>query len=250
MLGGIIWVLFVAYVFGKRERKRLGVIQFEYNHQQNLTDEQRTLRRPKLILFNAVLTIALITALLMSIIPAAALFVIAGIIALTINYTKLSDQQKIMKSHGANIFLVSGMIFAAGVYSGVLTQSKMIEAMANDLVNFIPKEHASFIPVITAIVSMPASILFTPDAYYFGVVPVLSHTCSQLGVDPLEIGRASLLGQMTVGFPVSPLTASTFLLIGLAEVELGDHQKFIFKWAWGTTIVMTIVALLTGSIHI
>jgi CitMHS family citrate-Mg2+:H+ or citrate-Ca2+:H+ symporter len=250
MLAGIIWVLFVAYVFGKRERKRLGVIQFEYNHQQNLTDEQRTLRRPKLILFNAVLTIALITALLMGIIPAAALFVIVGIIALTINYTKLSDQQKIMKSHGANIFLVSGMIFAAGVYSGVLTQSKMIEAMANDLVNFIPKEHASFIPVITAIVSMPASILFTPDAYYFGVVPVLSHTCSQLGVDPLEIGRASLLGQMTVGFPVSPLTASTFLLIGLAEVELGDHQKFIFKWAWGTTIVMTIVALLTGSIHI
>jgi len=58
------------------------------------------------------------------------------------------------------------------------------------------------------------------------------------------------MGQMTVGFPLSPLTASTFLLIGLAEVELGDHQKFIFKWAWGTTIVMTIIALLTGSIHI
>ncbi len=186
----------------------------------------------------------------MNIIPAAALFVIAGIIALTINYSKLSDQQKIMKAHGANIFLVSGMIFAAGVYSGILTQSKMIEAMASELVNLIPKEHASFIPAITAVISMPASMLFTPDAYYFGVVPVLSHTCSQLGVDPLEIGRASLLGQMTVGFPVSPLTGSTFLLIGLAEVELGEHQKFIFKWAWGTTIVMTIVALLTGSIHI
>ena len=33
------------------------------------------------------------------------------------------------------------------------------------------------------------------------------------------------------------------------DVDLGDHQRFIFKWAWGTTIVMTIVALLTGSIH-
>jgi CitMHS family citrate-Mg2+:H+ or citrate-Ca2+:H+ symporter len=155
-----------------------------------------------------------------------------------------------LKAHGANIFLVTSMIFAAGVYSGILTESKMIEAMANDVVNLIPKEHASFIPVITAIISMPASILFTPDAYYYGVVPVLSHTCTQLGVDPLEIGRASLLGQMTVGFPLSPLTASTFLLIGLAEVELGEHQRFIFKWAWGTTIVMTIIALLTGSIHI
>ena len=250
MIGGIIWVLFVAYIFGKRERKRLGIIEFDYNHQENFTDDQRSLRRPKLIIINAVLTIALITVLLKGAVPAPVLFVIACVLALVINYNKPRDQQKIMKAHGANIFLVSGIIFAAGVYSGILTESKMIEAMATNLVNLVPKEHASFIPVITAILSMPASILFTPDAYYFGVVPVLSHTCTQLGVDPLEIGRASLLGQMTVGFPLSPLTASTFLLIGLAEVELGDHQKFVFKWAWGTTIVMTIIALLTGSLHL
>lgn len=250
MIGGLIWVLFVAYFFGRRERKRLGIIQFDYKHTENFSDEQRSLRRPKVILVNAVLTISLITILLMGVVPAPALFVVASIIALMINYSKLSDQQKILKAHGGNIFLVSSMIFAAGVYSGILTESKMIEAMANDLVHLIPKEHASFIPTITAVISMPASILFTPDAYYYGVVPVLSHTCTQLGVDPLEIGRASLLGQMTVGFPLSPLTASTFLLIGLAEVELGEHQRFIFKWAWGTTIVMTIIALLTGSIHI
>lgn len=250
MLGGLIWVLFVTYIFGRRERNRLGIIQFDYKHSENFTDEQRSLRRPKLILVNALLTISLITILLMGVVPAPALFVVASIIALLINYSKLPDQQKIMKAHGTNIFLVSSMIFAAGVYSGILTESKMIAAMASDLVNLIPKEHASFIPAITAVISMPASILFTPDAYYYGVVPVLSHTCTQLGVDPLEIGRASLLGQMTVGFPLSPLTASTFLLIGLAEVELGEHQRFIFKWAWGTTIVMTIIALLTGSIHI
>ncbi|GEO11212.1 CitMHS family transporter [Segetibacter aerophilus] len=250
MLGGIVWVLFVAYIFGKRERKRIGIVQFDYEHNENLTQAQRTLRRPKLILINAILTILLITALLKGIVPAPVLFIIASVIALIINYSKLPDQQKIMKAHGANIFMVSSLIFAAGIYSGILTESKMIEAMASGLVNLIPKQHASTIPVLTAIISMPASILFTPDAYYFGVVPVLSHTCAQLGVDPLEIGRASLLGQMTVGFPLSPLTASTFLLIGLAEVELGEHQKFIFKWAWGTTIVMTIIALLTGSIHI
>jgi len=250
MVGGLIWVLFVAYIFGRREKKRLGIIQFDYKHSENFSDVQKSLRRPKLILVNAVLTISLITILLMGVVPAPALFVVASIIALLINYSKLPDQQKILKAHGANIFLVSSMIFAAGVYSGILTESKMIEAMANNLVDLVPKEHASFIPAITAVISMPASILFTPDAYYYGVVPVLSHTCTQLGVDPLEIGRASLLGQMTVGFPLSPLTASTFLLIGLAEVELGEHQRFIFKWAWGTTIVMTIIALLTGSIHI
>jgi citrate-Mg2+:H+ or citrate-Ca2+:H+ symporter, CitMHS family len=250
IIGGVLWVLFVAWVFGRRERKRLGIIQFDYNHKENLTSEQNDLRRPKLILFNTVLTMGLITVLLMGWVPAPVLFIIASVIALMINYSKLPDQQKVMKAHGSNIFLVSGMIFAAGVYSGILTESKMVEAMATGLVGLIPQQHASYIPVITAVISMPASILFTPDAYYYGVVPVLAQTCTELGVDPLEIGRASLLGQMTVGFPLSPLTASTFLLIGLAEIELGDHQKFIFKWAWATTIVMTIIALLTGSIHI
>jgi len=250
ILGGIAWVLFVAYIFGKKERKRLGVLDFQYNHQENLSEAQRELRRPKLIWVNAIMTVTLIVTLMMGWIPAPALFVVASMIALLVNYFKLADQQKVLKSHGTNIFMVSSMIFAAGIFSGILTGSKMIEAMATTLVSLIPEHHAGWLPTLTALTSMPASMLFTPDAYYFGVVPILSQTATEFGIDPLEIGRAALLGQMTVGFPLSPLTASTFLLIGLCEVDLGEHQKFVFKWALGTTIVMTIVALLTGSLHL
>ncbi len=250
MLAGIVWVLFVAYIFGRKERKRLGIIPLSYNHADNLTEQQRKLRRPTLIVFNALLTVLLVTALMIGLLPAPVLFVTASAIALLVNYTKLADQQKVLQSHGANIFLVSGMIFAAGVFSGILTGSKMIEAMATSLVHVMAQDKASLLPAVTGIFSMPASMLFTPDAYYYGVVPVLSQSAVQMGIDPLEIGRASLLGQMTVGFPLSPLTASTFLLVGLSEVDLGDHQRFIFTWAWGTTIVMTLAALLSGSIHI
>ncbi len=250
IIGGIVWVLFVAYIFGKKERKRLGIIDFQYNHKENLSKEQQELRRPKLLIFNAILTISLIIALMKGWIPAAVLFVVASMIALLVNYPKLTDQQKVMKAHGTNIFMVSSMIFAAGIFSGILTGSKMIEEMANALVTLIPQNHANLLPTLTAITSLPASMLFTPDAYYFGVVPILSQTATQFGIDQLEIGRAALLGQMTVGFPISPLTASTFLLVGLAEVDLGEHQRNTFKWAWGTTIVMTIVAILTGSIHV
>lgn len=249
IVAGIVWVLFVAYFFGQKERKRLGIIEFEYNHKDNLNTEQHQLRRPNLLIINAILTITLIIALTKGWLSAPVLFVIASMIALLVNYPKLADQQKVIKSHGTNIFLVSSMIFAAGIFSGILTGAKMIDAMANSLVALIPQQHASWLPTLTALTSLPASILFTPDAYYFGVVPILSQTATQFGIDPLEIGRAALLGQMTVGFPISPLTASTFLLVGLTEVDLGEHQRHTFFWAWGTTIVMTIMALLTGSIH-
>jgi CitMHS family citrate-Mg2+:H+ or citrate-Ca2+:H+ symporter len=250
MTGGMIWVLFVAYWLGKKERKRLSVIQFTYEHKSSLTEEQKLYRKPKLFWFNAAMTIALIVILMNGWIPAAVLFIMAAVLALLVNYPNLATQQKILKSHGTNIFLVSGMIFAAGIFSGILTGSGMIDAMAHSLVSLIPVHHANLLPTFTAITSMPFSMLFTPDAYYFGIVPVLSQAAQQYSIDPLEIGRAALLGQMTVGFPLSPLTASTFLLVGLSEVELGDHQKFTFKWAFGTTIVMTIVALLTQSIHL
>ena len=250
ILGGVIWVLFVAYWFGMKERKRLGIVDFDYNPKDELSEEQHQLRRPKLLVINALLTISLIFVLIKGSIPAPALFVCASMIALIINYPKLPEQAKVLKSHGTNIFLVSSMIFAAGIFSGILSGSKMIDEMAASLVALVPQQHANLLPVLTAITSLPASILFTPDAYYFGVVPILSQTATQFGIDPLEIGRAALLGQMTVGFPYSPLTASTFLLIGLSGVELSEHQKHTFLWAWGTTIVMTLVALITGSIHI
>jgi CitMHS family citrate-Mg2+:H+ or citrate-Ca2+:H+ symporter len=250
ILAGIVWVLFVAYWFGRQERKRLGIINLNYVHHESLTEQQRQLRRPKLVWINAVLTIGLIVTLMKGWVPASALFIVAAVIALLINYPKLPDQQKVLRGHGNNIFLVSSMIFAAGVFSGILTGSKMIDAMATSIVSLIPEQHAAWLPTLTAVTSLPASLLFTPDAYYFGVVPILSQTATQFGIDPLEIGRAALLGQMTVGFPVSPLTASTFLLVGLAEVDLGDHQRFILKWAFGTTLVMTLAALLTGSIHL
>jgi len=250
IIGGILWVLLVAYVLGKKEKKRLGVLDLQYQPSENFTEEQRLLRRPRLIWFNALFTVSLIVTLMKGWIPAPVLFLVASMIALLVNYPRLADQQKILRGHGTNIFMVSSMIFAAGIFSGILGGTKMIDAMANGLVALIPQQYANWLPVLTAITSMPASLFFTPDAYYFGVVPILSQSATQFGLDPLEIGRAALLGQMTVGFPLSPLTASTFLLIGLTGVDLGEHQRFTFKWAFGTTIVMTMVALLTGSIHI
>ncbi len=248
IVAGIVWVLFVAYYWGKKERLRLGIKEVQIDRSLHL--ESDLIKRPQLIYLNALITLLLITGLVKAWIPAPALFMVGSIIVMIINYPKITDQNALFRRHGNNIFFVSSMIFAAGIFSGILTGSGMIEAMAAQLIDLIPAGQGKYIPVLTAVTSLPASLLFTPDAYYFGVVPILSQTASSLGLDPLEIGRAGLLGQMTVGFPISPLTASTFLLISLTEVDLGEHQKNVFFWAWGTTLVMTLVALLSGSIHL
>ena len=97
---------------------------------------------------------------------------------------------------------------------------------------------------------MPLSFVFDPDSYYYGVLPVLGSAVEAFGVDAVMVGRASIIGQMTTGFPISPLTGSTFLLIGLAGVDLAEHQKSTFIWLFLATIIMLVVALVTGAISI
>lgn len=250
MACGILWVLAVAYYLGRKERRRIGVVHLNYDHSAALSEKQKESRRPRLFWFNAVVTISLITALIWGLLPPAALFIIGFAVALLVNYPSQNEQRKRMAEHAGNVFFVSIMIFAAGVFSGILTGTKMIDAMAGAMVSFIPHQHAGLLPVLTGVTSMPLSLAFTPDAYYFGVLPVLKNAMTHFGRDAIEVGRAAVLGQMTVGFPLSPLTASTFVLIGLSEVDLAAHQKFTFKWAFGTTLIMTMIALLTGAIHL
>lgn len=106
----------------------------------------------------------------------------------------------------------------------------------------------SLLPLSVAVTSMPLSLVFPTDAYYFGVLPVIYEMAASLGIDPVQIGRAAVLGQMTVGFPISPLAAATLVLISVSRVNLIDHQKFMFFWAFGTTLIMTVVCYLTGAL--
>ncbi|WP_243790206.1 CitMHS family transporter [Saccharopolyspora gloriosae] len=243
MLGGVVWVLVVSVILGRAERKRLGVGEV-------LEIEQPELDGPARIRFrlNLVLTLLLVAALLAQLADLEVLFVVAFLLALLINRRSWSGQQELFTKHGHNVVLVTTMIFAAGVFTGILTGTGMIQAMAESLVSVVPAGAGGVLPVITAVLGMPLSLVFTADAYYFGVVPVLAETAAALGGDPLAVGRAAVLGQMTTGFPLSPLTAATFILLGLTEVDLGEHQRFLFKWAFGTTLVMTVVAVLTGAV--
>jgi CitMHS family citrate-Mg2+:H+ or citrate-Ca2+:H+ symporter len=245
MAAGIVWVLVAAFLIGRSERKRLGVIELD---EVVPTPEPRAGMQRFRFWFNAVFTLALVGVLLAQLFPLEVVFVIAFIVAVIVNRPSWTQQQELFAKHGNNVVLVTTMIFAAGVFTGILGGTGMIEAMARWLVGIIPSGAGGALPLIVAVTGMPLSLVFTPDAYYFGVLPVLAETSAAFGGSAAEVGTAAILGQMTTGFPLSPLTASTFILIGMSGVELGSHQRFIFKWAFGTTLVMTVVALLTGAI--
>jgi CitMHS family citrate-Mg2+:H+ or citrate-Ca2+:H+ symporter len=250
VIAGIITVLVIAGVIGKKEKARIGSLALANVENTNIEEdpEKIKLRRPKLFIVNILLIIAAIGIMISDLLPPQVVFMFAFCIAVVVNYPNVKDQRERVDAHAKEALMMASVLFAAGAFTGIMQETGMITAMSEVIVGLIPTSMGRFLPVLTGIVAMPLSLLFDPDSFYFGVLPVLTSTASQFGVDPIMVGRAAILGQMTTGFPVSPLTASTFLLIGLSGVDLGDHQKKTIPYAFLVTIIMLVVAIVTGVI--
>ncbi|QBA20797.1 TRAP transporter large permease subunit [Chryseobacterium indologenes] len=245
---GILWVIFVAYILGRREKIRIAKHgKFtRYNSNDIIGEADPALRRPKLILINLGLTITLLVVMILDIVPLGIAFMIAFCIASIINYPKLKDQQKIISKHAGNALSVAGMIFGAGIFTGILNGSGIMQAMGNSMIEIVPKSWGGYMNIVTALFSIPFTFFLSNDAYYFGILPIIVATGHQLGISPEILGRASLIGQGS--HLLSPLVPSTYLLVSLAGVEFSDHLKYTLKWALGSSVIMLLSALILGII--
>jgi CitMHS family citrate-Mg2+:H+ or citrate-Ca2+:H+ symporter len=255
MLVGIAAVFAVAVLIGRRERQRitgLGPVQDSGDAVAagSLTKRDDRRRVGPIWFFNAALTIVAITGLFVEILPPSIVFIVAAAIALVVNYPDVNRQRERITAHASAAMMMVTTIFAAGVFTGILTHSGVLGALSADVARMLPQLALRHLPVGMAAASMPLSLAFDPDSFYFGLLPVLANASQAVGGSSVEVARAALLGQMTTGFPVSPLTPSTFLLVGLASVDLADHQRRTIIYAFGITIVMTVAAIVFRAIGI
>ncbi|TWG07784.1 CitMHS family transporter [Saccharopolyspora dendranthemae] len=279
LAAGLVTVFVLAYVLGQRERARLRTaapalvgagsgVSFsggsgsgdsgsggsgadgseDGSGDFDVLAPDRESLRPKLYWFNAGLTVALLTALIVGVLPISVLFMIGCALALIVNYPKLEQQRDRIASHADSVVAVVAMVFAAAVFTGVLSGTGMIEQMAQYLLTALPDALFPFFSVIVAVLSVPFTFFMSNDAFYFGVMPILAEAGAQHGIGAMEIARASLLGQPI--HMLSPLVPAMYVLIGLAKVDLGDHHRFAIKWALLVCAVVITTGLGLGLITI
>ena len=243
------WGLLVAFWLGRREKRRLGGsvdLPVTYEATEAAMADALSIARPQLIWVNFALTIALMVLLVLGTFPLQVLFMVASAIALMINYPRLEQQKDRLEAHAANILPVVALIFAAGIFVGILSGTKMVDAIAASVISGLPNWLEPYLAVVTAVLSVPFTFFISNDAFYFGILPILAKAGAVHGFTAAEIGRASLIGQQV--HLLSPLVASTYLLVGLAKVEFGDHQRFTLLWAMSAAVVMLVATLLLGVI--
>lgn len=278
MIVGIVGVLGLAWHLGMSERRRLGTVTLSRPDQGLAFDspgsaaaatpvegqdglandglmedvallppetaDASALKRPRLLWFNALLTLGLLVTLVLGVLPLPALFMIAFSIAMIANFPKLEEQRRRVTAHATNVIAVVSLIFAAGIFTGILAGTGMVDAMSETFLAMIPEAWGPYLAPITAVASMPFTYFISNDAFYYGVLPVVSEAAGKYGISHAEMARASLIGQPV--HLLSPLVASTYLLVGLAGVEFGDHQRFTIKWSVMISLLMLAASLLFG----
>jgi len=245
---GLIFVAIVAYALGRREERRLGwsALDAIAAGARQTTAEQQALRRPGRFWINIALTLAMMAAMVSGVVDPAVAFLIGTAIALTINYRGPDLQRARVEAHARPALMMGSILFAAGAFTGIMNGSGMLSAMAVSAAHAIPPAGARPLPFALGLASMPLSLLFDPDSFYLGALPLLAEAGRALDIPPIRIGQAALLGQMTTGFPVSPLTPAAFLVAGLAGIEFRDHQRYAAPFLFAASIVMTIAAAILG----
>ena len=240
---GLLFALGICTWLGYREERRLGRVE-----PGTAVPSPTSAPRQGGIRFgiNLVLTLVVLAAAVTGKIEPAVCFMVGTVLALIVNVPNAERQRIQIEAHAKAAITMTAILCAAGCFTGILKGTGMLAAMATACVHVIPARLGTHIPFLLALVAMPLSLVFDPDSFYFGVLPVIATTAGVYGVAPTTVAQAALLGMHTTGFPVSPLTPATFLVTGLTEVELGEHQRFAGPFLFLASIVMALAAVAFG----
>lgn len=249
---GILIAVATAVFWGFVEKKRIAATGGEVLEDSAAAEEtvktDSELIRPQFFLFNVLLTLIVIICLVFLPVPSYYIFMVGCVLALFVNYPGAKLQNRIIKAHSGPALMMASTILAAGVFLGVLEQSGIMDHMANVLASFIPAPMGRFLPLIIGALSVPLTLLFCTDSYFYGLLPVLISIGDAFGVNPVHTAIAMVVCRNCATF-ISPVVPATFLGVGLAGVEIKDHIKHSFFWIWGVSLICLLSGLIFGVIH-
>jgi CitMHS family citrate-Mg2+:H+ or citrate-Ca2+:H+ symporter len=99
---------------------------------------------------------------------------------------------------------------------------------------------------IISLISAPLSMVVGSDSLYMIMTPIFASMNVAFGGTALAACCASVIGACLAA-NLCLVAPTPYLALGLAGVEMKDNLKFCFLPTWALSIVLAIVAALTGA---
>lgn len=246
-IAGLVCVLIMAFYFGKKAEKAGAKELAAQVVAEMKAQEQKPVDWK--FFFNLILTIGTIAILSGGGFTSYIVFMISCSLALIVNFPGQKPQNAIIRKAAPPAFFIVATILASGVFVGILGQGEpsMLTEMANVLLGLLPESLGKYLHIIMGILSAPLGLVFGNDAYLYGVLPLCIEVGENYGITGEAMGLAMAIGK-NVAVMGSPVYPSTFLLLGMADVELKDYLKYSFVPMWVVSILMILVGIVFGII--
>lgn len=246
---GVLSTLGLAFILGSRAKKTAKLSGAKDTNLENNDVIEGVDSNPKLLVFNILLTIAVIATLVFDIFTAYFVFMVGLSIALIVNYPTFKQQDQKFKDHAPAALVISATMLAAGVMVGIMNGTGMLEAMAASMLSIIPGFLGRYIHLIFGFTALPMGMMIGTDAYFYGIMPLVLEVGEQFGVASMNTAITMLIGK-NISLMISPLVPATFLSIGLVDVELRDHIKYSFKWLYAISAIMIVLSIILGIVQL
>jgi CitMHS family citrate-Mg2+:H+ or citrate-Ca2+:H+ symporter len=260
---GIILALAHAVLAGFQEQARGAGLHGKLAEEEGTVDvedaaaaaQKNELARPKLFIFNIILTLAVIAALIWDVFPSYVPFMVGVAVAILVNYPGQAMQKKIINSHAGPALMMCSTLMGAAVLMGILVKTvttgdgaeipSVVSCMSGIIASILPAALGAHLPLVIGILSVPLALAFDTDSYFYGMLPVMIGIGAEFGIDPLPIAVAMVVCRNCATF-ISPMVPATLLGTGLADVDIKDHIKASFLYVWGFSIICMIFAIILG----
>ena len=236
----------VAFLLSGIQKRRIKKLGLTMDDTADASAEAKTSTLPGwLRWFNFILVVAVICALMFGSFNPAYVFMLALAVSLPLNIKALKEQNAKLKNYGVAAMSMVVTLFAAGIFTGVLSGTGMLNAMASAVVTVIPPAMGRYTHFIVACFAVPLIMCLGTDSFYFGLLPVVVGIASQFGVNPMDVACVLLVAE-NVGVMISPLSPAAYLGLGLLEIDVGEHIKYSLPWIWGISILSIVACIVLG----
>lgn len=201
-------------------------------------------------LVNLSLLVGVTVLLLATHVQAYVLFMVAFGLAMVINHPSLKAQEQVMKKYAYSAYMIAGTVMAAGAFVGIVSgggDQSVLTHMANVVLNVVPDSVGPHLHIITGLLSGLIGFVMGPDAFFYGIYPLMAKTGEHYGISWQEMGLAMVVGK-NVAMMISPVFATTYLALGLTGTTLSDHVRFSFAPIMLISVVMVLSLILFGTV--
>lgn len=241
-------LLFMIPIAAIEKKNGAGMTDVEFAALKASLDQPAKVSVSKPVLvFDLALTAVMVVGLLLGWFGTAIGFIVAFGLALVVNFKTTKEQGGKIKQYGGPAINMVMTIIAIGVLVGVMNGTGMIGGMTNAILAVLPESLGKHLCFVVSLFVVPINTIIGSDNVYFALTPIMQSLVSTYGVTDLALAT-SIVVPCALAANVTLIGASPYLALGLADVTMGEHLKYSFKWIWLLAVACTVFGIVIGKI--